>query len=121
MAAPQTVVNIAAELATFSDYWAPRTVAEFNGLHIKVVKVHGEFNWHDHPETDEVFLVMCGAVTIELEDRPDVTLGEGEMFVVPRGLRHRPVAEEPCELVLIEPAGIPNTGDTATAAPDVWA
>lgn len=120
MAAPDTTVNLAEKLQTFTDHWAPRTVAEFNGLHVKVVKVRGEFNWHSHDDTDEVFLVLSGCLDIELDGRQTATLGPGELFVVPQGLRHRPVAADECELVLIEPAGVPNTGDAETAEPEQW-
>lgn len=120
MAAPDRVVNLAEKLKGFTEHWAPKTIAEFNGLHVKVVKVDGEFTWHDHPDTDEVFLVLSGRLRIDLEDAPPADLGPGELFVVPRGRRHRPVAERECELVLIEPAGVPNTGDAETAASEVW-
>ncbi len=113
-------MNLAEKLGTFSEHWAPRTVAEFNDLHVKVVRVHGEYIWHDHPDTDEVFLVLSGRLRIDLEHGAPVELAPGELFVVPRGRRHRPVAEEECELVLIEPAGVPNTGDAGTASPEVW-
>ena len=122
MAKPATVVNLAAKLAQIGEHWSPRIVGQLNDLHIKVVKVQGEFVWHDHDETDEFFLVIKGEMTIELEDRPDVRLGPGEFFVVPQGVRHRPVAEAECEVVLLEPAGTVNTGDAApsdlTADPD---
>lgn len=121
MAAPDHTVNLAEKLASFHELWAPRTVAEFNGLHVKVAKLDGEFTWHSHEDTDEVFLVLSGTVEIELEDRPTATLGAGDLFVVPRGVRHRPIAQGECELVLIEPAGVPNTGDADTAAPELWA
>ncbi|HLF55267.1 MAG TPA: cupin domain-containing protein [Thermoanaerobaculia bacterium] len=109
-------VNLAAKLATFSEHWQPRTVAQFNGHDVMVVKVRGEFVWHAHPETDDLFLVLRGRLTIQLRDR-EVRLGPGELFVVPRGVEHRPVAEEEVHLLLIEPSGTPNTGDAATAAP----
>jgi mannose-6-phosphate isomerase-like protein (cupin superfamily) len=110
-----TAVNLNAKLATFSEHWSPRIVAGFNGHDVMVVKVKGEFNWHSHPDTDDFFLVLKGQVTIRLRDR-DVILNEGEMFVVPQGVEHCPVAEEEAELLLIEPGGTPNTGDPATAA-----
>ena len=107
-------VNLAEKLATFSEYWQPRTVTQFNGHDIMVVKVQGEFIWHKHDETDDFFLVLKGHLTIELRDR-NVQLGPGEVFVVPRGVEHRPVAREEVHLLLIEPTGTPNTGDPATA------
>lgn len=112
----QDKVNLAAKLALFSDHWSPRTVAQFNGHDIMVVKVHGEFVWHSHAETDDFFLVLKGRLTIRLRDR-DVVLNPGELFIVPRGVEHQPVAAEEVELVLIEPTGTPNTGNVETAAP----
>ena len=108
-------VNLKDKLATFSDHWSPKIVSQFNGHDVMVVKVKGEFNWHSHPDTDDFFLVLKGCVTIQLRDR-NVELREGELFVVPKGVEHRPVAEEEAELLLIEPFGTPNTGDPATAA-----
>ena len=108
-------INLAEKLATFTEHWSPRTVAEYNGHDVMVVKVQGEFVWHRHDDTDDFFLVLKGALDIQLRDRT-VTLGPGEMFVVPRGVEHRPVAREETHLLLIEPTGTPNTGDPATAA-----
>ncbi len=108
-------INLAAKLGTFSERWSPRTVAEFNGHDVMVVKVQGEFVWHQHDDTDNLFLVLAGTLDIQLRDRT-VTLGSGEMFVVPKGVEHRPVAREEAHLLLIEPTGTPNTGDPATAA-----
>jgi mannose-6-phosphate isomerase-like protein (cupin superfamily) len=108
-------VNLEAKLAMFSEHWQPRTVAEFNGHDVMVVKVQGEFVWHKHDETDDLFLVLKGHLTIELRDR-EVHLGPGELFVAPKGVEHRPVAKEEVHLLLIEPSGTPNTGDPATAA-----
>lgn len=110
-----TAVNLKEKLATFSDYWSPKIVSQFNGHDVMVVKVKGEFNWHSHPDTDDFFLVLNGQITIKLPDQ-DVLLRKGEMFVVPRGVQHCPVAHEEAELLLIEPIGTPNTGDQATAA-----
>jgi mannose-6-phosphate isomerase-like protein (cupin superfamily) len=109
-------VNLAAKLATFSEYFQPRTVGEFNGHDLMVAKLKGPFTWHAHDDTDDFFLVLAGRLTIELRDRT-VTLGPGELFVVPRGVEHRPVADEEVHLLLIERTGTPNTGDPATAAP----
>ena len=109
-------VSLAAKLAEFSEYWQPRTVAEFNGHDIMVVKAQGEFVWHKHDETDDLFLVLRGRLVIQLRDG-EVTLGPGELFVVPKGVEHRPVAEEEVHMLLIEPSGTPNTGDRATAQP----
>jgi mannose-6-phosphate isomerase-like protein (cupin superfamily) len=109
-------INLAEKLATFSEPWQPRVVGQFNGHDLMVVKVKGEFVWHKHDDTDDFFLVLHGRIKIRLRDG-DVTLGPGEVFVVPRGVEHCPVAEEEAHLLLIEPAGTPNTGDAATAAP----
>jgi mannose-6-phosphate isomerase-like protein (cupin superfamily) len=109
-------VNLDAKLADFADHFAPRTVAEFNGHDIMVVKALGEFTWHAHPDTDDFFLVLQGRLEIRLRDRT-VTLGPGELFVVPRGVEHQPYAAEETHLLLIEPTGTPNTGDPTTAQP----
>jgi mannose-6-phosphate isomerase-like protein (cupin superfamily) len=109
-------VDLPAKLASFTDHWSPRIVAGFNGHDVMVVKVDGEFVWHSHADTDDFFLVLDGELDIELRDRT-VTLRQGEMFVVPRGVDHRPVAREEVHILLIEPTGTPNTGDATTAAP----
>lgn len=109
-------INLAEKLATFSERWSPRTVTRLNEYDVMVVKVQGEFVWHKHDETDDFFLVLQGEIDIQLRDRI-VTLGPGELFVVPKGVEHRPVAREEAHLLLIEPTGTPNTGDKATAAP----
>jgi mannose-6-phosphate isomerase-like protein (cupin superfamily) len=108
-------INLAAKLEQFSDHWAPRTVTQFNGHDVMVVKSKGEFVWHSHSGTDDFFLVLKGRLKIELRDRT-VELGPGELFIVPKGVEHRPVAEEEVHMLLIEPAGTPNTGDPKTAA-----
>ena len=108
-------VNLAEKLGSFSDHWAPRIVARYNDNEIRLVKVEGEFIWHRHDETDELFLVIEGALDIELRDRT-VHLQRGEMFVVPRGTEHRPAARNgEAKLLLIDPKDMPNTGDEATA------
>ena len=109
-------VNLAERLSTFTDHWQPRTVGEFNGHDLMVVKFKGPFIWHKHDETDDFFLVLKGRVTIQMRDR-NVVLGPGEMFVVPKGVEHCPLAEEEAHVLLIEPSGTPNSGDPATAAP----
>ncbi|MGN6573755.1 MAG: cupin domain-containing protein [Pseudolabrys sp.] len=109
-------IDLAAKLATFSEHWSPRTVAQFNDCDVMVVKVEGEFVWHKHDDTDDFFFVLKGHLDIELRDRT-VSLGPGQMFIVPKGVEHRPVAREEVHLLLIEPTGTPNTGDTKTAAP----
>ena len=111
-------VNLAQKLATFSEHYRPRTIGQFNGHDLMVVKVKGPFTWHRHEETDDFFLVLKGRVRIELRDGT-VELGPGELYVVPKGAEHRPVADEEAHILLIEPTGTPNTGDAATAAPRV--
>ncbi|GAB5460440.1 MAG: cupin domain-containing protein [Hoeflea alexandrii] len=107
-------INLAEKLSTFGELWSPRIVAGFNGHDVMVVKVNGEFNWHSHPDTDDLFLVLSGRLTIQMRDG-DVVLGPGEMYVVPKGVEHCPRADEETHLVIIEPAGTPNTGDPETA------
>jgi mannose-6-phosphate isomerase-like protein (cupin superfamily) len=109
-------IDLAQKLSTFSDHWQPRTVGEFNGHDLMVVKVKGEFRWHHHDDTDDFFLVLKGRLTMRLRDG-DVTIGPGELFVVPQGVEHCPVAEEEVHMLLIERTGTPNSGDPATAAP----
>jgi mannose-6-phosphate isomerase-like protein (cupin superfamily) len=111
-----SAIDLAGKLATFSEYWQPRTVAEFNGNDVMVVKTRGEFVWHKHDDTDDFFLVLKGTLVIELRDR-SVTVGPGQLFIVPKGVEHRPVANEEVHVLLIEPRGTPNTGDVATAQP----
>jgi len=113
-------INLAEKLAAFDAHLSPRTIAQFNGQDVMVVKVLGEFVWHHHPDTDDFFLVLSGRLTIRLRDR-DVVLGPGELFVVPAGVEHQPFASEETHVLLIEPSGTPNTGDPATAAPRVLA
>ena len=113
---PRRAISLADKLGDFVEYWQPRTVAEFNGHDVMVVKAKGEFVWHKHDETDDLFLVLRGRLVIQLRDG-DVELGPGELFVVPKGVEHRPVAEEEVHIMLIEPSGTPNTGDRATAQP----
>ena len=108
-------INLAAKLATFSEHYQPRTVGEFNGHDLMVVKVKGPFVWHKHDDTDDFFLVLKGKLTIQLRSG-DVHLGPGEVFVVPKGVEHCPFAEEEAHVLLIEPRGTPNTGDPSTAA-----
>jgi len=115
-------INIQEKLAKFSEHWSPKIIAQMNDYHFKVVKVQGEFVWHDHPETDEVFIVLKGQLEIQFRDGK-VLLHEGEMFVVPKGVEHKPVAEKECRMMLVEPAGTINTGDVIdekTAPNDVW-
>ena len=104
------VVNLEDKFGRISEHWSPKILAQLNDYHIKAVKLRGEFVWHRHDETDELFLVTKGSLVIRFRDR-DVVLGPGELLVVPKGVEHLPIAEEECEVLLIEPAGTPNTGD----------
>ena len=107
-------VNFAENLNSFSDLWSPRTVTEFNGHDVIVVKVLGEFVWHKHDDTDDDFLVLQGEIDIQMRDLT-ITLGPGEMFVVPKNIEHRPIARKEAHMLLIDPIGTPNTGDEETA------
>jgi len=108
-------INLADKLSMFSERWQPHVVGRFNGNDLMVVKVKGEFVWHKHDDTDDFFLVLKGRIDIQLRTQV-VTLGPGELFVVPKGVEHRPVAVEEAHVLLIEPSGTPNTGDPRTAA-----
>lgn len=115
-------INLEDKLSKFSEHWSPKVIAEMNDYQFKLVKIEGEFVWHEHPDTDEVFIVIEGTMKIEFEDRT-IELREGEMLVVPKGVRHKPYAEEECKVMLVEPRGVVNTGDTGdelTADNDVW-
>ena len=117
-----TAINLKDKLARVSEHWSPRVVAEMNDYQFKLAKIHGEFVWHAHEETDEVFIVLAGEMTLEFRDKA-VPLATGEMYVVPRGVEHRPVAKEECSIMLVEPRGVVNTGDAGgayTAKNDVW-
>ena len=115
-------INLREKLARFSDRWAPKVVAELNDYQFKVVKVEGDFIWHDHKDTDETFIVVEGKLRIDFRDGA-VELSSGEMFVVPKGVEHKPYAEHEVKLLLIEPRGTLNTGQAGgerTAKNDVW-
>ena len=109
-------INLAEKLAMFSEHWQPRTVGQFNGHDLRVAKLHGEFVWHRHEDTDDFFLVLSGRLVIQMRSG-NVTLEEGERFVVPAGVEHCPLAEEEVQVLIIEKEGTPNTGDFETAAP----
>ena len=118
-----STINFADKLKTISDHWSPRVIAELNDYQFKLAKLQGEFVWHQHDDTDEAFIVIQGSLRIELEDKV-INLNEGEMFVVPRGVSHKPVANEECHVLLVEPRGVVNTGEVdseLTAENDVWA
>ena len=106
-------VNIIEKLKLFTDQWHPRIVGELNGQYVKLAKIEGEFDWHQHADEDELFLVVAGSLTIKLRDR-DVILGEGEFFIVPRGVEHKPVAESEAHVLLFEPKSTLNTGEERT-------
>jgi mannose-6-phosphate isomerase-like protein (cupin superfamily) len=107
-------VNLAQKLALIDDRWRPRIVAAVNDFHVKLVKVKGEFVWHTHEDEDELFLVLSGSFVVEMRDR-SVALSEGELFVVPRGVEHRPVAEEEASILVLERAETAHTGGQRTA------
>ena len=111
-------INLADKLSKFSEHWSPKIVGQFNGHDLMVVKVEGEFNWHAHEDTDDFFMVLDGEITIQMENE-NVVLRQGEVFVVPKGVQHCPKAENEAHLLLIEPAGTPNTGDVNTAVTKV--
>jgi mannose-6-phosphate isomerase-like protein (cupin superfamily) len=103
-------VNLAEGLSQFADLWRPKIIAELNDYKVQLVKVQGEWVWHKHDDTDELFLVIAGRLTMQMRER-DVELGPGELLVVPKSVEHCPKASEVCQLLLIEPFGTPNTGD----------
>jgi mannose-6-phosphate isomerase-like protein (cupin superfamily) len=120
--AKTTPVNLSKKLSAFSELWSPRVVAEMNDYQFKLVKLQGEFVWHTHHDTDEAFLVLAGEMEIGFGDRT-VTLGAGELFVVPKGVEHITRAARECHALVIEPRGVVNTGDAGgamTARNDVW-
>ena len=115
-------INLKEKLSKFSDHWSPKVIAEMNDYQFKLVKIEGDFVWHNHDDTDEVFIVIEGSMKIEFENET-VELNEGEMFVVPKGVEHKPYAEKECKLMLVEPRDVVNTGNTEgelTASNDVW-
>ena len=115
-------INFAEKLSKFTDHWSPKVIAEMNDYQFKLAKLEGEFIWHNHPETDEVFIVIEGSMSIELEDGV-VELNAGEMYVVPKGVMHKPFAEKECKIMLVEPRGVVNTGEESsdlTAENDIW-
>ena len=115
-------INFADKLSKFSDHWSPKVIAEMNDYQFKLAKLEGDFVWHNHPDTDEVFIVIEGSMKIELEDGV-VELSAGEMYVVPKGVMHKPSAEKECQIMLVEPRGVVNTGEAdsdLTAENNVW-
>jgi mannose-6-phosphate isomerase-like protein (cupin superfamily) len=117
-----TPINFQKKLAKFSDHWSPKIIAQMNDYHFKLVKFKGDFVWHSHDDTDEVFIVLDGEMSIEFRDGK-VNLKAGEMFVVPKGVEHKPLAERECKIMLVEPAGTVNTGNTGgemTTDNNIW-
>ncbi|EIU7173683.1 cupin domain-containing protein [Pseudomonas aeruginosa] len=115
-------INFAAKLALFDDRWQPRVIAQMNDYQFKLVKIEGDFVWHSHADTDETFIVLAGRLRIDFRDGA-VHLGPGEMYVVPRGVEHKPFAEGEVRMLLVEPCGMRNTGDQGgerTAVNDLW-
>ena len=115
-------INLKEKLSKFSDHWSPKIIAERNDYQFNLVKIKGDFVGHNHADTDEVFIVVEGKMKIEFENET-VELNEGEMYVVPKGVEHKPFAEDECKIMLVEPRGVVNTGNTEgdlTASNDVW-
>lgn len=115
-------ISLQEKLSRFSEHWSPRVVAEMNDNQFKLAKVQGEFVWHSHADTDEVFIILEGEMVLEFRDK-SIPLSAGEMYVVAKGVEHRPVAARECCIMLVEPRGVVNTGDAGgayTAPNDVW-
>ena len=117
-----TSINLQEKLSKFSDHWSPKIISQMNDYHFKLVKFKGDFVWHSHDDTDEVFIALDGEMSKEFRDGK-VDLKAGEMFVVPKGVEHKPLAEKECKIMLVEPAGTVNTGNTGgekTADNNIW-
>ena len=117
-----TIINLQSKFELFSEYWSPKIIAEMNNYQFKLVKIKGEFTWHEHKKTDEVFIVIEGSMGIEFKDRT-VELNAGEMIVVKKAEQHKPFANEECKVLIIEPRGVVNTGNSSgdlTAENDIW-
>ena len=115
-------INLEEKFSKFSEYWSPKVIAEMNDYQFKLVKIKDDFVWHKHKNTDEVFIVIKGTMKIEFRD-DIVDLSEGEMFVIPKGIEHKPYSEDECKVMIVEPKGVINTGDSSgelTANNDVW-
>lgn len=120
--ASNTAINLLDKFHKFNDHWSPRVVAELNDYQVKLARISGEFIWHDHADTDELFICLEGSMTIEMRDG-DVQLGPGDLYVVPKGVAHKPVAHGECKILLLEPRGVVNTGTEQTeltAENDRW-
>ncbi len=119
---PYAPINLGEKFAKFAEHWSPKIIAQMIDYHFKLAKIQGEFVWHSHANTDEVFMVLDGEMTIHFRDG-EVILRPGEMFVVPKGLEHKPFAKQECKIMLVESAGTINTGDVQTdltAKDGVW-
>ena len=117
-----TKINLEEKFSKFQDHWSPKVIAQMNNYQFKLVKIEGEFTWHNHEDTDEVFIVIEGSMSIKMKDNT-VHLSKGEMYVVPKGVEHKPYAEHECKVMIVEPKGVVNTGDAGgelTAENDVW-
>ena len=117
-----TKINLKEKLSLFSAHWSPKVIAEMNDYQFKLVKIQGDFVWHHHDDTDEVFIVIEGTMKIEFENE-SIELNEGDMYVVPKGVKHKPSAENECKVMLVEARGVVNTVNTEgdlTASNDVW-
>lgn len=115
-------INLQDKFSKFSEQWTPKVIAEMNDYQFKLVKIEGEFVWHNHDDTDEVFIVIEGKMFIEFEDET-IELNQGEMYVVPKGVQHKPYAEQECKVMLVELKGVVNTGEASgdlTAQNDIW-
>jgi len=115
-------INLEQKFSLFNEHWTPKIIAELNDYQVKIVKVEGDFVWHDHSDTDEFFFVIEGTLFIEFESET-MELNAGELYVVPKGVQHRPFAHDECKVMLIEPRGVVNTGEASsdlTASNDVW-
>ena len=115
-------INLTEKFSLFDEHWTPKVIAEMNEYQFKLVKIQGEFVWHNHGDTDEVFIVVEGCMSIEFDDHT-VSLNAGEMYVVPKGVQHKPYARQECKVMLVEPRGVINTGGKTgdlTAQNDVW-
>lgn len=115
-------INLSEKLSKFTDHWSPKVIGEMNDYQFKLVKIQGDFVWHNHKDTDEVFIVLEGEMVIAFRDG-EVKLSKGEMYVVPKGAEHKPYAEKECHVMIVEPIGVVNTGETKgelTAENNVW-
>jgi mannose-6-phosphate isomerase-like protein (cupin superfamily) len=115
-------INLNEKLSKFSEHWSPKIIGEMNDYQFKLVKIQGDFVWHDHKDTDEVFIVIEGEMTIEFRDG-EVNLSKGEMYVIPKDVEHKPYAEKECHIMIVEPRGVVNTGEASgelTAENNVW-